>query len=286
MYWDYPTLGPGWPGIAYTVPNQFLFGPQLMVAPITSPLDPITQLSQTEVWFPAGSRYVDIFNSAVYDGDCTVKIHRTLDEYPVFAKEGAIIPLDAAGKPENTCGNPTKIELLVVVGADGHFDLLEDDGHGSTVDDVSTVTTPVKYTQATGTLTIGPCSASRPDREWTIRFLAYDTAPVSVLLDSEAVSDVPSAATTISINVPAQSVLEVKLEDGPQLTPTDIEKFVFPILDRAQMDYEGKSKLWTHITSKGIKNSKVNRIMAAGGIPQVVKEAVIEYVLADERSVL
>lgn len=290
MYWDYPTLGPGFPGIAYTVPNQFLFGSQLMVAPITSPIDPSTQMSQTEIWFPPGSRYVDIFTSAVYDGDCKVKLHRTLDGYPVFAKEGALIPLDAAASPPNTCGNPTTIELLVVVGADGEFDLLEDDGTGSIIEEVKTITTPIRFSQSTGTLKIGPCSAPGPDRKWTIRFLAYNGSPKSVFLDSNEISDYksasPDSATVLSINVPAQSTLSIKLEASPQLAPTDIKKFVFPILDRAQMDYGGKSEIWEGITAKGAKTSKIQRIVAAKGVPQMVKEAVLEYVLADERSVL
>lgn len=262
------------------------------MAPITSPIDHTTQLSQTETWFPPGSRYVDIFNSVVYDGDCKVKIHRTLDQYPVFAKEGALIPLDAASTSSlpNSCGNPSAIELLVVVGADGTFDLLEDDGHGSTIDEVSTVTTPIRYTQSTGTLTIGPCSIPGPARNWKIRFLAYNNSPISVLLDSKAVTDSESSlsgsATVTSIDVPAQSVLQVKLKANPQLTPTDIKKCVFPLLDRAQMDYEAKSKLWQCITAKGAKTSKINRVLAAEGVSQVVKEAVLEYVLADERSVL
>ena len=125
MYWAYPERDE-----AYNFPNQYLFGSELIVLPITAPQDPKLRLAKTKGWLPPG-RYVDIFTGAVYSGDRSLWLSRKLEDYPVLAKEGSIIPLDAALKPENGESNPDDIEILVVVGADGEFELLEDDPKGA-----------------------------------------------------------------------------------------------------------------------------------------------------------
>ena len=50
MYHDHP-LAPE----AYAVANQFLFGPDLLVAPITTPGDARTHLGQVTAWLPPGT---------------------------------------------------------------------------------------------------------------------------------------------------------------------------------------------------------------------------------------
>jgi alpha-glucosidase (family GH31 glycosyl hydrolase) len=99
---------------------------------------------------------VDIFNGTIYDGDCELWISRSLDSYPAFAREGSIVPLDAAEELSNGDGNTGALEVLIVVGADGEFELAEGDGTGSLVDDIKRSRTPIRYNQAKGTVKIGP----------------------------------------------------------------------------------------------------------------------------------
>ncbi|KAF1915705.1 alpha-xylosidase [Ampelomyces quisqualis] len=193
MYWDYPEDDE-----AYNVPNQFRFGSELIVVPITQARDSATRLGAAKVWLPAG-KYVDIFTGLVYNRKGDLTVHRPLAQTPVFAPEGAIIPLDGAWRPESGSPNPTSLEILVVVGADGSFTLLEDDASGAHVDDggfsmishhdddfsaddensVHFVSTPIIYKQSTGVLKIGPASPSNnkdavpSKRDWKIRLLAY-----------------------------------------------------------------------------------------------------------------
>ena len=58
-----------WPDAAeaYDQPNQFLFGTELLVAPLTTPADPHTRLASVRAWLPAGT-WVDVFTGLVYDG--------------------------------------------------------------------------------------------------------------------------------------------------------------------------------------------------------------------------
>ena len=70
-----------------------MFGSELLVVPVVSPTSNVTKLGKAKGWLPPG-RWVDIFEGLVYEGDRVLSFYRSLDKYPVFAKEGAIIPLD------------------------------------------------------------------------------------------------------------------------------------------------------------------------------------------------
>lgn len=120
MYYDYPESEQ-----AYRVKNEYLFGSELIVAPVTRPLHPKTNLAGTEVWLPEG-RYTDLFTNQIYEGGRCYKMFRGLESLPVLAKTGAILPLDRNDKT-NQCGNPDAMELLLYRG-NNSFTLYEDDG--------------------------------------------------------------------------------------------------------------------------------------------------------------
>ncbi len=121
MYHDYPT-----DEAAYNCPDQYTFGPDLIAAPFTARRDPDTQLSRQVVWFPPGD-WCDFFSGQPYPGGRWQAVYGDLERTPVFARAGAIIPLDA--QLDHDCGElPYELELIIFPGADGHFTLYEDDG--------------------------------------------------------------------------------------------------------------------------------------------------------------
>ena len=163
MYHAYP-LSEG----AYDVPNQYLFGSQLIVAPVTSPVDDVTQLAATHTWLPEG-QFVDVFTGLRYVGGRYVTMHRDIESIPVLAREGAIIPLAARGtRPADL---PEQFDVWVAPGADGSYTLVEDDG----ALDPATVTTRLTWHDATRTLTVDvPTGATQilPEtRTWRVRLL-------------------------------------------------------------------------------------------------------------------
>ena len=58
-------------------------------------------------------------------------MYRTLGQFPVFAKPGAIVPLADYDARDNRLLNADTMEVLVFPGADGEFTLYEDAGEGS-----------------------------------------------------------------------------------------------------------------------------------------------------------
>lgn len=117
---------------AYMVKNQFMFGSELMVSPITSKANLITLKGNTKTFIPKG-RWTDIFTNQIYEGEQVLNLYRDLSSIPVLAKEGAIIPLYKDGKTNNIDNNQD-LEILVYRG-NNEFELYEDDGESKKYND-------------------------------------------------------------------------------------------------------------------------------------------------------
>lgn len=65
---------------------QFLFGPDLLVAPIYRPG------SHRSVYIPDG-RWIDYWSGAAFEGPRTVEVEGPLERIPLFVRAGAILPL-------------------------------------------------------------------------------------------------------------------------------------------------------------------------------------------------
>ncbi|MFR5875114.1 MAG: TIM-barrel domain-containing protein [Eubacterium sp.] len=117
MYYSYPNNDN-----AYNVPNQYMFGSELMVCPITKPQHKELNMGSVDAWIPQG-RWTDIFTNQSYEGERCITLFRDIDILPVLAKEGAIIPLSA--DKGNRTDNPESIEIWAFSGNES-FTLIED----------------------------------------------------------------------------------------------------------------------------------------------------------------
>jgi len=263
MYWSFPESDE-----AYRVPNQYLFGSELIVMPITTPGDPKLKLGKVKGWLPPG-RHVDIFSGAVYEGDRELWINRQLGEYPVFAREGSIIPLDAATVPGNGGENPEGFEVLIAIGADGEFTITEDDGTGTSVEDVKKVETHIKYTQATGCVQLGP-TQGKPTfstREWSILFLGVShLADIDVSIDgAKQSSEAEEKANGVLLKLGAistKSTAIIGIGKNPSLVSTDYLAILQPFLNNAQIEFQLKERIWEVLTAKITKPARISRLHA------------------------
>ncbi len=119
LYLDYPDLD-----AAYTNPGEYLYGPDVLVAPVTTP----GNVASKTVWFPPG-RWVDYFTGATYDGPGSATLQVPLNQMPVFVKAGGIIP-QAPGL-SHVDADPAHLALKVYSGGSGSFTLHTDAGDGS-----------------------------------------------------------------------------------------------------------------------------------------------------------
>lgn len=110
---------------AYEVTGQYYFGSELVAAPFVTPADPDTRVSRQVVWLPPG-RWTHLLTGERYEEGWHA-VYGGLDSTPVFARPGAIVPLAPRSGTSNLA-NPEALEIHVFSGADGGFDLYEDDG--------------------------------------------------------------------------------------------------------------------------------------------------------------
>ena len=116
MYYEYPKEKE-----AYKCRNQYLFGGQLLVRPVTHKGDRCG-IATEKVWLPEG-RWVDIFTRDEYEGGRVVEMARWADSSPTLLREGGIFVLDGREKPMDI-EYPDVLRLLVAVG-DGSYTLHE-----------------------------------------------------------------------------------------------------------------------------------------------------------------
>ena len=120
LYYHYPNEEE-----AYEAKNQYFFGSELMVAPITEALDPVFHSASVSVWFPDGVWY-DFFHDWKYEGRGKLTVFRTSQDIPVFARAGAIIPMDA--QPQTGVDLPEMLDWHLFPGDNRSFVLVEGEG--------------------------------------------------------------------------------------------------------------------------------------------------------------
>ena len=111
---------------AYLFKNEYSFGSEMIVTPITQPQDKETMCGSVIMYFPEGEWY-DFFSGVRYTGGRTLTIYRDIKNMPVFVKAGGIIPM-AQLEHVNDIENPQKMTIRVYAGTDNVFELYEDDG--------------------------------------------------------------------------------------------------------------------------------------------------------------
>jgi alpha-glucosidase (family GH31 glycosyl hydrolase) len=115
---------------AWATADAYLWGPNLLVAPVFE-----KGATERKVYLPAGGWY-DYWTGARIEGGSTTTHAAPLDTLPLFVRAGSILPV---GPVKQYAAEPSteKTRLTVYPGADGRFQLYDDDGlsfgyeHGS-----------------------------------------------------------------------------------------------------------------------------------------------------------
>ena len=114
----------GWPEEeeAYRCGGQYLFGQQMIAAPVTRP-GGADHLSVKEVWLPEG-QWIDFFTGQRYTGPGWKKMVHGLDSFPLLLKEGGFFVLDGAPR-KNSIELPETLRV-VMAGRNGEYTLVEE----------------------------------------------------------------------------------------------------------------------------------------------------------------
>ena len=271
MYYAYPK-----DENAYNCKNEFFFGTELIVAPITEHTSAETNLASVNVWIPEG-RYTDIFTGRIYEGNQFVKMYRDVETIPVLAKEGAIIPLDSNDRT-NDCSNPETLEVLAYRGK-GKFTLYEDDGETLSYKDGKFLKTAFSIEENDGTVAFriakedGDCSVAPDKRTYVVKFKDIVKADVSVKINGkEAKFELKKNGKTIDVIVKAKnsSTVEISLQNCDYLQNEDKKQAITRVISKFQMSTDYKGMLFGAFV-KGEKEMPKVQDYFSGPIEEILK---------------
>ncbi|MBP3726900.1 MAG: DUF5110 domain-containing protein [Bacteroidaceae bacterium] len=120
MYYDYPEAEQ-----AYNNANQYMFGDQYLICPITAPMN--DDVSTLNVWLPEGNDWFELSSGTLLKGGQTIERRFHLDEFPVYVKAGSIIPMYS--KVQSLKQQDTPLTIAIAPGEKGVFTLYEDNGN-------------------------------------------------------------------------------------------------------------------------------------------------------------
>ena len=133
---------------AQGIPDQFLFGPALLVNPITS-----EGAAQRVLYLPSGDEWVDFWTGKHASGGQTITAEAPLDRIPIYARAGSIVPFGP--RAESAAAKADPIELRIYPGRNADFNLYEDEGDSYDYERGAHSLIPIHWDDKARTLTIG-----------------------------------------------------------------------------------------------------------------------------------
>ena len=273
---------------AYEVPNEYYFGTELVVCPITEPTDKAAGTACVKAWIPEGKWY-DIFSGLKYDGGRMLELYRSLEDIPVLAKEGAIIPLTDLTEYTNSVENPKELAVKIVPGKKNAFILMEDTGDTCEDKEENWAQTKLEWINenefiihpANGNLDVIPKC-----RTWKMEFYGIadvDNLEVTVggkAIETERIYD--EKRHICQVNIPATEVTEqitISFSKGYLLRENNKPAEIFALLYQAKIEYEVKEKIYAYM-KEGKTSSEVLGIIQAMHLPDSVYGMLSEVLLA------
>jgi len=121
LYYEWPELDE-----AYSRTGQYMFGDDLLVAPVTAPSDPMTGCANVEVWIPPG-KWTNWFTGRRYEGPRIARLLVPLKDIPLFVRDGGVIPM-ISHKRRIDRRFPERLGFNVFPGGHGEAQPYFDDG--------------------------------------------------------------------------------------------------------------------------------------------------------------
>lgn len=149
LYYRYPEI--------YDEPdykNEYYFGSNLFVAPITKKGDSVMERTVLKLFLPEGTWY-DFTTGKRYVGGKRYTTFYKREDYPVFARSGTIIPLALLDEKNiNDTSAPKNMEIQVFPGNSSSYRLYEDDGLSSLHEQGYFIKTQIDYSYQQNNFTI------------------------------------------------------------------------------------------------------------------------------------
>ena len=234
LYYDYPDMKD-----AYDQKGEYVFGDNMIVAPIVAPADATTHVSAKSIWLPRGE-WVEWFTGKQLTGPGNFDRTFTQAQIPVYIKAGSILPQ----QPEMSYTGEKAVDPLILevfpFGKSQHsssYRVYEDSSEGEnyTRGEFAWTNVEVKREKAKQFhVTIAAAEGSYPrmltDRSYEVRLWSA-SAPASVALDGRKLASSTDAKSAgwhydkekamVIVRTPTRSVhrkteISIQLAGEPQ----------------------------------------------------------------------
>jgi alpha-glucosidase (family GH31 glycosyl hydrolase) len=260
LYYDWPEANE-----AYSSKNEYLFGDQMLAAPVVTAADKTSGLATEHIWLPQGE-WIEWPTGKHFAGPTSVDRNFSIDQIPIYLKAGAIVPMQP---PMLFTGQKPVDPLIVNVwplnpGATSSYSVYEDSGVSEEYQRGVFARTPIKAAQTGDTLRveIGPVEGSYAGmlktRSYELR-LPADWPPATVTVNGVAVkrgdptgkggwSFEGNTLTTVipiaSTSVETKIAIEVRRTTGLTARRDDLDGFA-GAMTRLRGAYDALQKTWS-----------------------------------------
>lgn len=255
---------------AYEYKNEYYFGSELLVLPITSPRIQSLNMAKENLYLPEGVWY-DFFSNKVYRGGRAITVYRSIEEIPVFARAGAIVPLT---NEEDANKNPEELYIKAFVGDDGSFVLYEDDGVTLEFENGCQATTTIELLNGKFLIHAvrGNAELIPRERSYVIEligcaakadevFVTTNGKPVSVKV--ETLRQGPTVKIEVE-KISTELELEVEFRSENIRPHNEMQKNVFELLDKAQIEFDQKDMIYQLVMTQSEKSILLSELYEMG----------------------
>ena len=181
--------------VTWDIADQYMFGPAFLVSPVHE-----YKARVRNVYLPAGADWYDFRTGTKYAGGQSLQVAAPLSWMPLFVKAGSIVPMgpeiqyaaEGAGAP---------LDLFVFTGADGEFELYDDDGETYSYEWGEWSRIPIRWDESVQQLTIGGVLGHYPrDVARTIHVHFVDPEITESLMTSKPDATVRYSGTSIVLD--------------------------------------------------------------------------------------
>jgi len=270
---------------AYQCKTEYYFGSSFIVSPIVSKSKPHLLKGKSQVYLPQGVFY-DFFNSRRYEGNRNIDIYRSLNEMPVFVKEGEVIPLT---EDTDAVNNPHQLTLKAYMGADGAFNIYEDDNESERYKDDICVRTLLKNDWSHRKFVIekalGDVSLIPAKRDYSLVFVGINNTNATVFIDEKEVNfnssyDEVKKELTIQLKeVSVQSCTVIQFPDSMHLVKRDLDTDLFNLLDRFEIGIELKDTIYATVSHQKLQIALSG--LGALNLENDIYHAIVELLIAE-----
>ncbi|MCI5648777.1 MAG: glycoside hydrolase family 31 protein [Fusicatenibacter sp.] len=282
MYYEYPTK---WE--SYQRKNQYFFGSELMVIPITTPRIAELNAAEVKVWLPKGL-WFDFFTDTVYQGGRSLCMYRGIDSIPVLAKAGAIVPMTEEILSGDVGKNPQELTVRIYPGADNSFVLYEDENDTEGYLQGICVKTKLSLDWDQKRFVIEPVEGREElipkERTWQIRLQKITAAKATVRINGVEQSvrqDKEGSTLAITLcQIRPQDRIEIELPADCEIAGNSTGQQLYEFLNQAEIRYFLKDQIYGLAAKHREKEADLMGEMQVMGVSEPLQRAVLELVNA------